>query len=390
MLLLSAGDYSADPGIVSGYRSRFIASTMVYLGYDAVALGERELERGIRAIKEDSAAGVPLLCGNVYENGTRILPEYKIVEIGKTKIGIFSLLGSAPRELRSLEIRDPLSEGRSILQMLKKKADYVILIAHMDRGKLDSIMDGMRGVDLVIRGHSLAQDDAGSDCADSSSVFFEKTSVPILFSGWGARSIGAAVVDPEERQSASLKSRWLVSLDESVPEDPELLSRIRAFVSDESAMLRQLELSKNLSRDRRTGRIVERYLGMDVCARCHGDLLPAFTLSRHFRAIESLKTRGEASNSSCLACHTTGFGRETGYSLDGEEKGAPYLQGVQCEACHGPGTMHERGGSYRASASNSCKSCHTAKWSPDFEFERYWKRIAHRKVSVDSLGAEAK
>ena len=112
--------------------------------------------------------------------------------------------------------------------------------------------------------------------------------------------------------------------------------------------------------------------------------MPRFVASRHFRALETLREHGAEANPECLACHATGYGRPTGYDPAAVKGGAPNLQGVQCEACHGPGTMHERDGSYVASARRSCRVCHTSKWSPDFDFDTYWKRVSHR-VRPDSL-----
>ena len=43
-------------------------------------------------------------------------------------------------------------------------------------------------------------------------------------------------------------------------------------------------------------------------------------------------------DASCLACHTTGFGAETGFK---DVASSANLVGTTCEACHGPGSKHE-------------------------------------------------
>ena len=57
--------------------------------------------------------------------------------------------------------------------------------------------------------------------------------------------------------------------------------------------------------------------------------------------------------------------------------GRESLKNVQCEACHGYGTEHDRSGEWLAAARSSCVVCHDQANSPDFDYETYWSRIAH-------------
>ncbi|MBI3273261.1 MAG: cytochrome C554 [Planctomycetes bacterium] len=93
-----------------------------------------------------------------------------------------------------------------------------------------------------------------------------------------------------------------------------------------------------------------KYLGVDKCKDCHkaktkGDQYGQWTESKHARAFESLasdearkiaKEKGVADPQKapeCLKCHVTAFG------IAKERLGDKFKleQGVQCEACHGPG-----------------------------------------------------
>jgi len=380
-LLLGAGDFSGEPGTLEMYRSRFLARAMVEMKYDAVAVGERELNWGPRALRERSDEGLPLICANLYEGDERLVPPFVIKKLRGAKVGVFALLGEQPREAAGLELRDPAGEGRAVLAELRKECDRVILIAHMERGALQELLSSLSGVDLVIRGHMAAGDTVRENCADTLRGATESTGRTVLFAGDRGRNIGFAVIPAGGGGAPLILESKLIHLDAGVPDDPDMVKLVDAYREEEGIVRKKLQLARQVTRDAATGRIVDRYLGIEMCRRCHGDLMPNFVMSRHFRAFETLRQRDATSNAECLACHTTGYGRPGGYDPGTETKGAPYLQGVQCEACHGPGTKHARDGSYAASARESCRSCHTSKWSPDFEFETFWKRVRHCPTS---------
>lgn len=84
------------------------------------------------------------------------------------------------------------------------------------------------------------------------------------------------------------------------------------------------------------------YIGVEFCRSCHArddkkagpKLKTCFSWegSAHARAWEILPDE-DKNNPACLRCHTTGYGLPRRAGID--EKA---LRGVQCEACHGPGS----------------------------------------------------
>jgi len=359
------------------YRSRFLARTMIGMDYGAVAAGERDLNYGIRTLRSMADEGLPVICANLYERGQRVFPPYVIRKIRGAKVGVLALLGEKPREIEGIELRDPAFEGRAALGKLRRECDCVILLAHMEREKLLEILPSLAGVDVVIRGHVRGGEKERESCADTFLVVREHAGLPVFFAGDRGRNLGLLTLTGSRRARPSVIESALIHLDGSVADDPATAEKLEAHRIEERVNQRELQLSGLLARDDATGRLVERYLGIEICRRCHANIMPRFIASRHFRAFETLRLRGEAANPECLACHTTGCGRPTGYDPAAEKEGAVYLQGVQCEACHGPGTLHDRDGSYMKSARESCRACHTSKWSPDFDFETFWKRASH-------------
>ncbi|MCK4539162.1 MAG: hypothetical protein KAV42_10240 [Candidatus Krumholzibacteria bacterium] len=369
------------------YRSRFLSSMMIELGYDAVAVGEKELSYGLRAILEDAANGLPVICANLYREGERLFPPAVIKEVHGTRIGIMALLSERPADEGDLEIRDPVTEGLLVMEELEKETDYTILLAHMRKEKLREVITALDGIDLVIRGHAAKGQTVSGDCADTLGGIFEEFGIPVLFAGEKGKAIGMAGISFDESGKPALTDTVLIELKRSMPRDPEIAALMKDFSISEGARLREMSISEFLSRDPVTGRIRERYLGMETCARCHFDIMSEFMTTPHFRAFTRLTVAGKEDDPSCMACHTVGYGHFSGYSVKSEERGATNLRGVQCEACHGPGTIHRRDGSYAAGARKSCRRCHTPEWTPDFDYEEMMKHI-HHCVGADSSGTE--
>jgi hypothetical protein len=74
------------------------------------------------------------------------------------------------------------------------------------------------------------------------------------------------------------------------------------------------------------------YAGADKCKICHkkDGVYPSWEETPHAKAWASLKPENQAKKE-CVACHTTGTTAE-----------GVQLEGVQCEACHGPGGDYKK------------------------------------------------
>ncbi|MCK4548760.1 MAG: hypothetical protein KAU49_01275 [Candidatus Krumholzibacteria bacterium] len=389
LLLLSAGDFYAEKGILEMYRSRFLANMMVLARYDAVAIGENELSYELKAIKEEQQTGLPVICANLYYEDERLFPAYMIKETGGSKIGIFALLGEDPGEDSGVEWRDPVVEGIDIVAKLEKEGcDMVILLAHLRREKLESLLRGIEGIDLVVRGHTERGEKASSDCADTIGGSFQDLGVPVLYSGDKGRALGRAVMTPVAG-GWQLTDTMLVTLPKSAPIDTMVASMLSDFFREEGKRRKRMQVTQFVSRNPLTGKLREKYIGMETCARCHDRTASDFMVSPHFRTFARMTRSGNEKNAKCIPCHTTGYGRFSGHDPESDEKGGINLRGVQCEACHGPGTKHTRDGKYKERARKSCRECHDARQSPHFDFQTFWAKAGHRALADSAGAAEA-
>ncbi len=81
-----------------------------------------------------------------------------------------------------------------------------------------------------------------------------------------------------------------------------------------------------------------KYVGLEKCKGCHKKEFDDFQKRKFGKAWRVLEMRGEINNPECLKCHATGYGQ--GGFVSAEK--TPHLKYKQCEACHGPGSLHAK------------------------------------------------
>jgi hypothetical protein len=153
------------------------------------------------------------------------------------------------------------------------------------------------------------------------------------------------------------------------------------------------------------------YVGIKKCKMCHktskiGNQYGIWEKSAHAKAFEALKSdtakavakklgiEDPTTSEKCLKCHTTGFGAG-GYDLKKSAEENAKFEGVQCEACHGPGSEYKSLKVMKGLAEGkvkpeevgliipteeTCKTCHTPEGNPfykEFKFDERVKLIAH-------------
>ncbi len=117
------------------------------------------------------------------------------------------------------------------------------------------------------------------------------------------------------------------------------------------------------------------YLGAKQCSPCHSELDTVWQKTRHAKAIESLKKSKQEMLPACVRCHVTAYEQEGGF-IDYDL--TPEMAGVQCESCHGPGSVHAADPSadmIKNPGPELCRQCHTAAQDPGFKYEEKMKEV---------------
>jgi hypothetical protein len=136
------------------------------------------------------------------------------------------------------------------------------------------------------------------------------------------------------------------------------------------------------------------YAGMEACSDCHQDAVDFWKTTVHAKAWQTLVERGQQFDYECIGCHVTGFDKPGGSNLAHNDT----LRDVQCETCHGPGSIHiAKGGKEKPAAvrlappDDFCASqCHTKEHSDTFQLQPYLRDIVgkgHGEKARAKLGS---
>lgn len=199
VLLLHAGDFNQGTSYYTELHGALEVKMINAMGYDAVTLGNHEFDDGIESLTERAKLiECPIVCANLdlssFELGEYVKPWCIVNKAGK-KIGIIGLeadISTCVSKVISSRIPqlDPVEETNKWAKYLREEehCDMVILLSHFGyvgepEGTPDdqTNMKGMKGIDLVVAGHSHTFVDDFVYVADA-----EGKNVPIITDGcWG-------------------------------------------------------------------------------------------------------------------------------------------------------------------------------------------------------------
>lgn len=240
VLLVDAGDLLGGEDEFAGLRTRCLLAAMGQLDQSAVALGERDLLRGVEFIRSAAeSSGVPLVVSNVVTlPGDRPLgAPYVMRRIGARRLGpfqwggyragIFAVLAdhglpAVPRAVAdSIRVDDPFDAARRMVRELRdvKGCRFVAALAHMGPRDSRRLAQEVPGIDLVIVGH-------GSGRIERPEVYGDCV---LVQAGDLGAELGHARFNVRAQGPVVLEDNRVKILDADVPPDPEIEPLLGAY-----------------------------------------------------------------------------------------------------------------------------------------------------------------
>ena len=195
VLLLDGGDLVQGTPYYNVFRGEVDHRLLDLLHYDAIALGNHDLDDGVGAWRARAAkTQTPIVCANVFSvpdsapagparaavpatirrnakwigggkvaAGTElhhVAEPYVILERGGLKIALLGLMTPtldrivAARKNQGVAIGSPVAAAKFYVPKLRREADIVIALTHLGVDQDRWLVDHVHGIDLVVGGHS--------------------------------------------------------------------------------------------------------------------------------------------------------------------------------------------------------------------------------------------
>jgi cytochrome c554/c'-like protein len=353
----------------------------VLLGVDAVGMGEKELRFGYSFLHANiERSGLPVVCSNLFikKTGKPGVTPYIIKKIGKVKVGFFGLMSdkfSYGPSADSLRVDEPTATAKRVVaEMRKKGATVTVLLSQLGKVDSEDLVATVPGIDAVIIGHSNALLMKGRMIKNTVACY----------GGEKGQHIGRTIITLNAKGEQATAENDAFMLGPEVGERPEIAKLVKAFEDGFNDKLRKVqkeraaEAAKAKSQDN-----PDRFLGAELCIRCHQSEGGQWKSTSHAVAWKTLTDGGNDTKAECVSCHVVGYRKPGGFQSVAD---APRLVGVQCESCHGMGTMHESFANPKKTVSEqTCTECHQGENDPHWNWDAKRALIVHSNRSGDTL-----
>lgn len=161
LILLDSGDSlfhggywaeSEDPD-----QGALLVEAMNAMGYDALALGNRDLDAPLKTVKARlGEVQFPIISANV--NSADVLPNLEpslLRQVGGHTIAIVGITSEAAAQRSEalgvdLTVEDPVTAASQIVNKARKEADIVILLSNLERSETEALAQAVPGIDAIV------------------------------------------------------------------------------------------------------------------------------------------------------------------------------------------------------------------------------------------------
>jgi hypothetical protein len=385
-------------------------------------------------------AKFPFVSANLIDQktGKTVFKPYVIKEVAGLRIGILGLLDDQfnlmIRETDpGLKITEPLSALKATMKGLREYCDLIVLLSQLGESKDKKLAGQNRDIDLILGGGGESKK-AVTERINGTAIYrleprggylgrvdysLADAKRPIQFITSGEQEETEKKLERLTTRSAKIKAemdksgkqdevkakelRFLESKQKEMKkallafEDKNSYRHtaipVKAAILDDAKIIKDLgayraesaklykpkmaaEIDKNLSEKEMIARIpkTSSFVGAISCKRCHEVNYRNWLKTKHAKASQTIAASPTYAQEECLMCHSTGYGKMGEYGTLAE---VPfYLQGVQCEACHGDGKKHPGQGKIERTVTlGTCRNCHTKDQSPTFNYTAYLEKV---------------
>lgn len=166
-LLLDAGDRFTGTLFHKYYQGSENVKIMNALGYDAMALGNHEFDNGLEVLEKFiDGVDFPVLSANTGFGSLPVaekVPASTVLDVGREQIGVIGLVTAETPEITiNFPGKEELSWSEDyagvvnaeVAKLTERGINKIILVTHIGLGVDMALAAQVRGVDLIVGGHS--------------------------------------------------------------------------------------------------------------------------------------------------------------------------------------------------------------------------------------------
>lgn len=401
-LLFKEETSASGPSAEERMAAKAIVEAYALMGYQAVAVGGRDLNAGLdflRALSKETPFA--WLSANLVAKETKqpIFAASIRLQAGPVRATVIGLTGPTPRPLDAAATLLPWEQVLpGLLAEADNAADLVILLSNLPEADNRRLAETYNSIHLIIQSGASSTSGTISPAPVNNTLLVNTApqgrQIGILEIDWqSGRQWGERRSERLAKQKAALDSlQWQLSKYRrdkdpvaALRDQPDRLQAYQLLLQREQGLQGEIaQLSQGgapqgateaepasyrnrfltmedslpvqpeivtlidrldravnqLGRDKARAPVDKDspYLGSQACAPCHAEQLAAWKKTKHAGAYETLVEKKQQYNTSCLPCHVTGVSMA---ERDEALSVADHRREVGCETCHGPGRLHQ-------------------------------------------------
>ncbi|MCR9292627.1 MAG: cytochrome C554, partial [bacterium] len=374
------------------------------MGYSAITLGIDDLQLSsvelVQVASSDPGNPGEFITANIVVWGDdSLFPSHRIIEAGGRRIGITAALGNEFKDQiqsEDIEFLDPIERLKTVVgELLEKKCDFVVLLAHASLEESAEMGRQVDGVDLVVTAGGYGEPTLHPTAIEGSDAVMVQV---------GTKGMYGGIVGLFDDETTPIRYQK-IAISSQFKDSPRMLEKFAEY----QERLKNVGLDglgvKPISHP--TGR---KFVGSESCGDCHTTAFEIWEDTPHVHATDSIvaanNDRGgipRHHDPECISCHATGWNAQEYYPYETgfiSPEQTEHLVGSGCENCHGPGKDHVDAEYGDVDVDNDtllklrqqmvlrldqardkCLQCHDLDNSPDFHvegaFEEYWEQVKH-------------
>lgn len=387
-------DPAASLGGVEQTKIKFTVAlrALKMMNYQAISLAANDMKLGVLEVLGqylNLTDGPKILAANVKPASgfEQTITASHIATAGTKKIGMTSVID--PKTLETindptikdlLPTSDPATALKPVAESLTKSSDFQVLLVQGPPDMAKKLAAEFPIFDVVVATSIYEDPTNDADKVNDGKTLIVNVGRKGKYNGLVGFFADAA--EPVKYQRVTLGSKF---------DGPNAGEPIRKLIDEDfQAELKAGKVVENFPRRSPISAVPgATYVGAGTCKSCHPNTYTKWLTTKHAHAYEPLKNpkRNREYDAECISCHTTGFEYDSGWV---SVETTPYLQGNQCENCHGPGSFHvgdPDNQKFRtaialkaelADKNMLCIKCHDADNSPKFNFGTFWPQVMHK------------